>query len=322
MKKKIRSCIFCGLLVCGIVLALTGCKPEKKPDDSVTAQKDPDDTTEDVVANTTDVKGPKVYANQTLAATITASERMVPGKVEQLWRDMLPELMTMGQGSYTGGKYWYQAYAQKDTESGELNNKCIIVKYDLATGEKIQVSEQYQLNHCNDITFNNKLGYLVVCHNSPVMNVISYINPETLELVETFAIDSFIYCISYNEKTDKYVVGLSGGQNFQILDSNFKPVSEIFQSTTKTKNYVTQGCTSDEDFIYFLLYEENVIAIYDWDGTFITVLDAGFVPTIAEPESLTVINGELYIGAMSKGHTDLRVYKISDFQPKQEETKQ
>lgn len=263
---------------------------------------------------------PKVYTNAEHAAALLASEALVPGNVEQVWRATTPELMNIGQGNYTDGKYWYQAYAQRDTASGELLNKDIIVKYDLATGEVLKTSEQYQLNHANDITYNSKLGYLVVCHNSPVPNGISYIDPDTLELVETFAIDNFIYCIDYNEKTNQYVVGLSGGQTFQILDAEFNPVSDVFQPTKKTSKYVTQGCSSDEDFIYFALYKENVVAVYDWDGTFITVIDAGFMPTIAEPESLSVIDGEIYIGAMSSGHTDLRVYKLSGFVPKTEET--
>lgn len=335
MKKNMRTILIgliSGVLLCLLLYALAAFYfkdvESGKPVQSTTEDetKGPDvDSTEEVgdaeVEGDAESVEPKVYTNTELAATLMASQKLVPSNVQQLWRDMTPELMNYGQGSYTDGKYFYQAYVQNDAVSNGLNSRCIIVKYDLATGERVKTSEQYQLNHANDITYNSKLGYLVVCHNAPVMNCVSYINPDTLELVETFTIDNFIYCIDYNEKTDQYVVGLSGGQTFQILDGDFKPVSEVFQPTGKTSAYATQGCTSDEDFIYFALYMENVIAVYDWDGTFITVIDAGFTPTIAEPESLSVINGEIYIGAMSKGHTDLRVYKISGFEPKPEEAK-
>ncbi len=325
MKRKGGIRIWACLLICGILVVFTGCNSnvsEKEPTDALIEEENRIDKTTELIQDKTESTGPKEYTNPEWAAVLLSADTLVPNVIETQFRDPYPELMTAAQGGWTDGTYQYQAYIQQDKESDELNNKTIIIKYDLATGEQVQVSDYLQLNHANDITYNSKLGYLVVCHNKPAANALTYIDTDTLEHVKTFSIEPYISSISYNEKSNRYVVQLSsGGQKFQILDGEFNPISEIIEPTTRTKGYSTQGSFCDDDFVYFALYEENVITVYDWDGNFITLIDLAITKGLAEPENLTIIDGTIYMGTQASGNSGLRVYKMSELIPKAEETK-
>ena len=191
----------------------------------------------------------------------------------------------------------------------------------MGTQKVVATSEVMQLNHVNDITYNSKLGYLVVCHNAPLSNLITYVNAETLEIVDTFAIDYFLYSIAYNAARDQYVVGLTGTKTFQILNADFEAVSDVIQPTKRSNSSTTQGGACDDDYIYFVLYKPNIVTVYDWDGNFVTLieLDTVISPSNYEPENITVIDGEMYISCGQKNAT---VFKLSDFVAKPEEAKE
>jgi len=211
------------------------------------------------------------------------------------------------QGGYTDGKYHYQAFIQKDTASNEQNNVDVIVKTDLATGEVVKTSGPLPLNHANDITYNPKIDKLVVVHNNPNRTKVSYVDPETLEMTETVTIPYSIYSIHYSETYDRYVVGLSGGQSFTFLDGNLKRISgtTAAKPTPRTTGYTTQGVTADDNYIYFVLYNQNVITVYDWDFNFVTLIemDLGKV----EPENLSIVGNDLYVVTTGGGAAIWRV---------------
>lgn len=212
------------------------------------------------------------------------------------------------QGGGTDGKYFYQALIKKDTQTNEVNNIVKIVKTDLETGKVVKISEDLSLNHANDITYNPKIGKLVVVHNNPYRDRISFVDPETLEVTETKMIGMKIYSIAYNATYDRYVVGLSGGQTFTILDSEFRKISSsAFQPTPLTTGYITQGMECDDQFIYFVLYKQNVITVYDWSGNFVSLITLD-IKSI-EPENVFIYKDELYVGCGTS--TGTKIYKIT-----------
>ncbi|MBR6593878.1 MAG: hypothetical protein IKK83_01645 [Clostridia bacterium] len=214
------------------------------------------------------------------------------------------------QGGCLVGKYFYQAFLKKDTASDEENNIVRIVKYDTEAREVEKESADLPLNHANDITYNSKLDTLVVVHNNPNRTHISFVDPDTLEITATKKIEHKIYCIDYNASTDTYVIGLSGGQSFRILDADFKSVSEEFQPTEQTSGYTTQGCACDDNYIYFVLYNKNVITVYNWQGEFVTLitLNVGAI----EPENISIAGDTLYVGCAGSG---CRVFEVSPIAP-------
>ena len=216
------------------------------------------------------------------------------------------------QGGCLVGKYFYQAFLQKDTASDEQNNIVRIVKYDTEQKKVERESADLPLNHANDITYNSKLNALVVVHNNPNRTHISFVDSDTLEITETKVIEYKIYCIDYNATTDTYVIGLSGGQTFRIVDADFKAVGEVFQPTEQTKGYTTQGCACDDNYIYFVLYNKNVITVYNWQGEFVTLitLDIGAI----EPENISIAGDTLYVGCAGSG---CKVFEISPLLPEE-----
>lgn len=201
-------------------------------------------------------------------------------------------------GGCLAGKYFYQAFFLRDRAGNERGNVVRIVKYDTQAKKTVRISGNLALNHVNDLTYNKKLGLLVAAHNNPFRRKVSFVDPETLEVTETREIGYPIYCLSYDEKTDGYFVGISGGQSFLLLDSEFKSVSETFRPTGRTEGYITQGCCSDENHVYFVLHRENVVTVYDREGRFVTLIRLKGVR--GEPENISVSDGRLYVSCASR----------------------
>ena len=242
-----------------------------------------------------------------LAAKLRSSP-LLHGRVAKVATVPHDNVSTTSQGGYTDGTYHYQLFIKKDTENNEENNIVRLVKCDLATGEVVQISDPLPLNHANDLTYNAKRGLFVAVHNNPHRKWVSLIDPETLTVVETVKMDTKIYSIAYNQARDQYVVGLSGGQTFCFLDADFNRVDDVvYQPTDQTEGYTTQGAACDENFIYFVLYKENAITVYDWDGQFVTLIK---LAVSGEPENLNVVDGVIYIGVGTAAGTI--VYRVNN----------
>ncbi len=195
------------------------------------------------------------------------------------------------QGGASDGKYYYQAFVNPhgDTELTTL------AKFDIKANKILERLSDLELDHCNDITYNSKLKQFVVCHNTPNFSTVSFLDGTTLEVVATKKIGYEIFSIEYNQDKNQYVVGLSGSQSFRILDADFNPVAGPFQPTSKTEGCTNQCATTDGDYIYFLFYKPNLIAVYDWSGNFVSIIDIGINNDTMEPESMVFLNGKLYI---------------------------
>ena len=99
---------------------------------------------------------------------------------------------------------------------------------------------------------------------------------------------------------------MSGGQNFRFFTDAFKLTDRnLRQSTPLTAGYTTQGCATDENFVYFVLYKQNVITVYDWTGKFVSLIsfDVGNI----EPENISVVNDDIYITCANGGGAVYRV---------------
>lgn len=279
-----------------------------EPETQAPAESESEETTEE--STEPETEGETLSPSDELAAILRSSSD-IQARTQRLAHIASYGESNLAQGGYTDGKFHYQIYIKKDNESNEENNIDRLVKYDIEQGCIKQVSWPLPLNHANDMTYNPKRGVFVVVHNNPHRDRISLVDAETLTLVETIQLDINIYSIGYNEKRDEYAVGLSGGQTFCRLDANFKRVDDVvFQPTPLTEGYVTQGAACDDNFIYFVLYAENVITVYDWDGNFITIIH---MTVQGEPENMTAINGKIYVATLYKKATLL--YELTDFRP-------
>lgn len=215
----------------------------------------------------------------------------------------------IAQGGCSDGTYHYQAFIFKDKSTNEEKNVAVIVKTDMATGEFVAVSDYLRLNHCNDLTFNSKTNQIIACHNNPNRTRISLIDPETLTLIETKELPCKIYCIEYNAQRDQYVIGISGGQTFRFLNSDFTYADDtIHHPNAKSLSCTTQGVGASDDLIAFVLWKPNMISVFDWEGNEVCVIHLTDM-TMFEPENITFVNDEIYITCLVS--SSAAVYKVS-----------
>ncbi len=219
----------------------------------------------------------------------------------------LPEDGFYPQGGCSDGRYFYQGFVKRDYVNNEKDNIDRIVKVEMATGKVVKVSGDLSLNHCNDLSYIPETGQLAVVHNNPNRTYVSFIDAEDLTFITTKKLTFTIYCLDYQPAAGRYVIGLSGGQNFRFLNEDLKmgDYTSVHNSTPSTNGYTTQGCASDENFIYFVLYNRNVITVYDWDGNFVGVieLDVGNI----EPENISVVDDTICVGCAKNGMTLFKV---------------
>ena len=173
-----------------------------------------------------------------------------------------------------------------------------LFRYDTQTGKTVRISDPLPLNHANDLTYNSRRGLLVAVHNNPNRKLVSFIDPETLTVTETVTLPCRIYSLAYSPERDMYVAGIAGGQSFCLLDAAFRQVGGPFSPTPDTAGYITQGCACDARYIYFVLYRQNVITVYDWEGRHIRTLP---ITVSGEPENLSQVGGSLYVASAAGG---------------------
>ena len=203
------------------------------------------------------------------------------------------------QGGCTDGKYCYFAMNNNDVNA-------IICKYDMKTWKLVKRSLSLPIDHSNDICYNPDTGKLIVVHNAPNRNKISIVDPDTLTIDKTMTIGHQIFSMSYNQSRKQYVIGLSGGQNFAILDENFQN-PKIYH--VKSTGYTTQGVECDDDFIYFVQYNQNVIMIYNWSGKLVTRVDLG-ISLSEEPENISLVDNKFIIACNNSSWTGGVVYEV------------
>jgi hypothetical protein len=58
-----------------------------------------------------------------------------------------------------------------------------------------------------------------------------------------------------------------------------------------------------------VLYKQNVITVYDWEGNFVTIIELN-VGSI-EPENISVVNGEIFVTCHSGGAKIFRIKQIA-----------
>lgn len=203
---------------------------------------------------------------------------------------------TVMQGACTDGKYGYffMEYQGGTDENGNSNyansetHDTVIVKMDMATCQPVKISEPLKLGHSNDGCYNPHTGELIVAYNGNDKKLIKIIDPETLTVKEEKRLPVNIFSITYNSVTRQYVVGLSGGRDFAILDESFNLVvprvstdyseydRDVIYDYKLGSNLLTQGIDCDSKYVYFVLSGRasvdgknvwiNYLLAFDYEG--------------------------------------------------------
>lgn len=213
---------------------------------------------------------------------------------------------TVQQGSATDGTYAYFLLESKDTF------QCALFKFDMADWTLVDVVYHLPVDHGNDMTYNPNTNQLVVVHNRPNRDTISFIDPETLEIVGTHKLTVEVFSIAYSQTRNQYVVGLSGGQDFAFLDAEFNVVETHLANNT---GYTTQGADCDDAYIYFPQWDQpgasNYVIVYDWEGNFVNQIK---IKDLNEVESMFHVGDRVFIAYHAGRATvyEAKVEKITE----------
>ncbi len=193
------------------------------------------------------------------------------------------------QGACTDGEYAYFVFMQ-----GGVSH---VVKYDVRTWDYVTDEKIVNMGHSNDMAYNADKDYIVVANNAPYYNVVTLLNRDTLAPIKDVEIDEDIYAIAYSNKHKLYVVGLSGGYDFALLDSDFK-VKKKFEGV-KT-GYTRQGCDCDDNYIYFVQSGggKNVLVIYDYAGDHVATVP---IESADESENIFHVGNAFYVSMFYYG---------------------
>lgn len=215
------------------------------------------------------------------------------------------------QGGCSDGSYYYQIFMHRENETGQENNEVRVAKIDPTSGEIVKLSRNLWLHHANDMTYNPKTNKLLVCNNAPHRKWLSVLDPETLTLERTVELTVDVFAISYNEKHDTYVVGISFGKSFCQLDADFHVIEgSRCEPSPLTAHFVNQGLCSDDEYIYFAFWDgktlrenpekfQSAIAVYRRNGEYVGQIyfDIGE----CEPENLDYHQGSFWMVAGDEG---------------------
>lgn len=187
------------------------------------------------------------------------------------------------QGACTDGEYAYFCLLDKATDTAG----CSIFKYDMSDWSLVNVNYNVQVGHGNSICYVESRDQLMVVDYSSTMTV-HYLNKDTLKIEESKYVPMEIYCATYNATKDQYVFGLKSAKRFVITDSNWNAVgaSDIASLSTDQSVYC------DDNYIYFVYSDPNIILVYDWDCNLVNTIS---LDVSVEPESLFFKDGVLYV---------------------------
>ena len=230
--------------------------------------------------------------------------------------------ITGTQGGCRVGNYHYQCIIKTDKASNQLNNITYVVKYDLTTKQTVACSELLDLNHANDITYNEKTGELVIAHNTPRPRMLTFMDPDTLTVTRREELPGEIYAITYSATRDTYMVGVSGGQRLRPVSADLTHLTSTpYDATPSASLCTTQGICSDDTFIYCALYDgknkntsnmQNRITVYDWYGNYVGTINMWLDKQ--EPENVSIVNGEFFVLAHTSG-TGGVIYRVTPVAP-------
>ena len=227
-----------------------------------------------------------LQAGGTYQATATLVSDLMPQKLN----DEATDWYSVQQGCATDGTY---AYYILENQTQKL---CALYKVRIEDSTTVDSRFELYLGHGNDMAYNPKISKLVVSNNKPTYNVLSIIDPDTLEIVQTHELPFNVYAIAYCEERDQYVMGLSDGYSFVITDGEFNEVARYEGYDT---GKLRQGADCDVNYIYFPQSRQagaagyNGIAVFDWDGNFITLIDVK--KNKLESESMFHIGEDYYL---------------------------
>lgn len=193
------------------------------------------------------------------------------------------------QGGGTDGTYAYYGMINK------ASTEAVIYKYEIATWKLVKKSAPLPTFHTNDITYDSKNKRLVIstCMKDDYYRGMCTVDPDSLELIESFTIDHSIRALDYLPWCNRFLLGTN--YYFTLTDENFNKINTI---DSISKQYTTQGLCCDEKYIYDVRFvngsDTHYIVVHDFEGNYYGELPLIGAPS--EPENMFRLGNEFFLG--------------------------
>ena len=206
------------------------------------------------------------------------------------------------QGGFFTGEVFYQAFVNGDDNMG------VIQKKNMKTGETLY-SAPRDIGHANDMAYDPETNRIMVGDSKDIL----FFDADTLEYIETKTVEHSAVRLSYYPERSKYVIHFFYiyNEKFEYTGQYFgRQLSQVNSAVENPDSFTGQGTDCDDTFIYWLLhiYENGVynvyVAVYDWYGNILTLVEVS-IPGGHEPESISSIDGTLYIATASPQPTTM-----------------
>lgn len=237
------------------------------------------------------------------------NDEQVLGNIEKVFNYPCQDGFTAAQGAATDGTHLYIVMGK--SENGREFGR--IVKVDLASWTVVKESETLPLDHGNDMAYDSTQNRLVVTNMYD--NIISILDPETLEITETRQLNFGTYAVAYRESKKRFVfAGYGSVGGIVVTDEDFKVLSS--SPLASSPGYVGQGMDADASYIYVPLSpdfgtEDNIIQVYDWSGVHYGNIS---IPSTWEIETLFHVGDQFYAQFNHSGSTICKLEFYNKFQ--------
>ena len=196
------------------------------------------------------------------------------------------KLYKVPQGSCTDGTYLYQAM-NNDINTGYLT---VIQKIDPQTGQVLATSSPFSAGLSNGMTYNTVTGQIVLAHNTPETQKISFIDPDTLTPTSSHTLSFHFYTIAYDAVRNGYWLGLSGTYDLTFISAD---LTEATTYSGYNTGYTKQANDCDGQYVYMLQSAVNAVVIYRTNGILVGVVELPVTSNSAQ--SICHIGNTFYI---------------------------
>ena len=222
-----------------------------------------------------------------------------------------PDGYKASQGAATDGTYIYTAYIRGDDDGDGTVG--VVVKSLLSDLSLVKVSEELPIDHANGMTYNPDDNILVITNMD--VNVLTVLDPETLEIVEQIHGGKYgfggSYAIGYSTEKQQYV--LKGGGKHMFLGRDFKMSNAVTPVSYSNSLYTAQGMDADGTYLYSIVSpgeetKDNLIIVHKWSGGHVQSVS---IPISVEGEDLFHHDGKFYLSATDWSQGRAKVYELA-----------
>lgn len=233
----------------------------------------------------------------------------VLGSIEEVFNYPCQDGFTAAQGAAADGTHLYIVMGK--SENGREFGR--IVKVDMTTWKVEKESETLPLDHGNDMAYDSARNRLVVTNMYD--NIITILDPETLEITETRRLNFGTYAAAYRDSKKRFVfAGYGAAEGLVVTDEEFQILSTL--PLASSPGYVGQGMDADASYIYVPLSpdfgsDDNIIQVYDWNGVHYGNIS---IPSTWEIETLFHVGDQFYAQFNHSGATICKLDFYEKFQ--------